>query len=155
MQTVNSILFFHKKYDVDLQKRDVLFIIIFFVSALISKFLILSKTSYANGTDGYVYLIQIKSMLGDGRMHFKDSSLIYPYLTGLTYIFGDPVISLKIGISFLTGFFSGLVYYLTLLLTGKREVSITEVAQSTETGANQGCHSDIVIDEEESPWFFI
>ena len=44
-------------YDVDLQKRDVLFILIFFISALISKFLILSKTSYANGTDGYVYLI--------------------------------------------------------------------------------------------------
>ncbi|MCP4134609.1 MAG: hypothetical protein GY754_26785 [bacterium] len=101
-------------------------IMIFLLGAVaLFRFIIFSKTAYANGTDGYVYLFQVKSIIEKGKMHFSDTSLIYPYLTGIALVVKNYLVSLKIGIALLTGFFTVSLYYLALVLTGKRLVALT------------------------------
>ncbi|HAA12724.1 MAG TPA: hypothetical protein DCE41_13930 [Cytophagales bacterium] len=56
----------------------------------------LCQTPYANGWDGYYYVMQAHSWLTYGHLHSADFSLIYPLVTGVSALVGDGVLGFKI-----------------------------------------------------------
>lgn len=72
----------------------------------------LAQTPFANGWDGYFYLVQLKSWVETGRMHSPEASLIYPYLRAFYWLTGDYVTALKLGASILAGLFTWTIYAL-------------------------------------------
>ncbi len=54
------------------------------------------QTEYANGWDGYYYLVQVQSLNNTGVMHSPEYSLVYVPLLALHAITGDYVTSYKI-----------------------------------------------------------
>ncbi len=54
------------------------------------------QTEYANGWDGYYYLVQVQSLSNTGVMHSPEYSLVYLPLIALHAITGDYVTSYKI-----------------------------------------------------------
>lgn len=63
----------------------------------------LCQTDFANGWDGYFYLVQLQSLDLEGRMHSPDSSLIYPWLRLFIWLAGDYTQGMKIGVAVLCG----------------------------------------------------
>ena len=61
------------------------------------------QTPYANGWDAYFYLVQVKSWIGEGRMHSPDASLIYPFFRLLYWLTGDYVHMYQLGAALLAG----------------------------------------------------
>lgn len=88
--------------------KTVLFLVISILSA-ITAWLALNQTPYANGWDGYYYIMQVVTFIENGTMRAPDASPIYPYYILLTYVLKDPVIAYKVGTSLLVGLFSFLV----------------------------------------------
>ncbi len=70
----------------------------------------LAQTPFANGWDGYFYLVQLKSWEETGRMHSPEASLIYPCLRLFYWITGDYIIAFKLGAAILAGLFTWTVY---------------------------------------------
>jgi hypothetical protein len=57
----------------------------------------LFKTPYAVGADGYYYVLQIDELLNRGHFYFPSyTPLILYALAGVSYLVGDPVVSVKI-----------------------------------------------------------
>src|SRR6056297_651112 len=86
-------------------KRIVLYFGVFTVAAIV-RFILFNQTPYANGWDGYHYIMQIQSIIQEGHLHVKDSSLIFPYLRQFNWLFNDLLLSYKVGIAVLSGLFS-------------------------------------------------
>lgn len=63
----------------------------------------LQQSVFANGWDGYFYLVQLRSLVETGEMHSKDWSLIYPLLLAVHSICGDYVLAYKITAALLAG----------------------------------------------------
>lgn len=70
----------------------------------------LAQTPYANGWDGYFYLVQLKSWVETGRMHSPEASLVYPYLRLIYWFTSDYIIALKLGAAVLAGLFTWAVF---------------------------------------------
>ena len=77
-------------------------VILAFLSATL-RFEALQQTNFANGWDGYFYLVQLKSWIEEGAMHSADSSLIYPGLSVAHWFSGDYILSLKLVAAALAG----------------------------------------------------
>lgn len=93
-----------------------IFFILFFLLSLLSGFLrmySLLQTDFANGWDGYFYLVQMQSLAETGKAHTGDASIIYFYLTAFYFLLQDYVVAFKIGISILVGIFTLLAILLT------------------------------------------
>ncbi|MEL6536970.1 MAG: hypothetical protein AAFQ98_16230, partial [Bacteroidota bacterium] len=56
----------------------------------------LQQTPYANGWDGYYYVMQAHSWLTYGHLHSPDYSLIYPLVTAISALAGDFALGYKI-----------------------------------------------------------
>lgn len=76
----------------------------------------LNGTEYANGWDGYYYLIQVQSLNNTGAMHSPEYSLVYLPVIALHAITGDYVASYKISAALIKTLFVLSVYALTLSL---------------------------------------
>lgn len=74
-------------------------VIFLFAVAFIRSYLALAQTPFANGWDAYYYLVQIKSVFEEGRMHSPDYSLIYPLLLLVKFFVNDFVSAYKISAS--------------------------------------------------------
>lgn len=74
----------------------------------------LCQTDFANGWDGYFYLVQLKSLQETGIMHSPEASLIYPYLRLFYWFTNDYVSALKTGSAVLAGLFTALVFWILL-----------------------------------------
>jgi len=83
-----------------------LFILSFFLHLLL-----LLKTPFATGWDGYYYLIQVKSFLLEGQMHSPDAALFYPLLIFFTRLFSDALFALKFLSALIAAFFIPAAYY--------------------------------------------
>lgn len=70
----------------------------------------LNQTPFANGWDGYFYLVQLKSWVESGRMHSPDASLVYPCLRLFYWFTGDYVTALKLGAAVLAGLFTWAIF---------------------------------------------
>ena len=77
----------------------------------------LSATPYANGWDGYFYLVQVKAWVEEGAMHSRDISPVYLLLRALYHLSGDYILAYKLLSALLAGAFSGLVVLLGRSLT--------------------------------------
>ncbi|MCK5841841.1 MAG: hypothetical protein KAH31_06725 [Candidatus Sabulitectum sp.] len=81
----------------------------------------LNSTEYANGWDGYYYLIQVQSLNNTGAMHSPEYSLVYLPVIALHAITGDYVASYKISAALIKTLFVLSVYSLTLSLLRARK----------------------------------
>ncbi len=98
--------------------------VFFFIASSIIRYLALAQTPYANGWDGYYYVMQAHSWLTYGHLQSLDYSLIYPYFTVISYLVGDYELAYKIGASLLSG---GLVASSTMLVYLIRKKNIVAV----------------------------
>lgn len=59
---------------------------------------LLFQTDVATGIDGYYYVVQIETLLKEGRLYFPTNApLILHLLAGLTFITGNALLSIKLG----------------------------------------------------------
>ncbi|MFW5808335.1 MAG: hypothetical protein ACOCWH_04695 [Spirochaetota bacterium] len=59
----------------------------------------LVQTAYANGWDGYYYLVQVRSWFTDGQMHSEDHTLIYPLMIAVQTLTDDYILTYKVASS--------------------------------------------------------
>jgi hypothetical protein len=71
----------------------------------VRQFLML-QSAYPPGSDAYIYLVQVRSIIEEHRMHYADISLIYPYFTALSYSIHNYITAYITGISLLTSLFT-------------------------------------------------
>ncbi|WP_338790159.1 hypothetical protein [Bernardetia sp. MNP-M8] len=103
---------FYRNYET---YKNLYFLLSILLISLLSSFLrgyALFQTDFANGWDGYFYLVQMQSLAETGNAHTNDPSIIYWYLTGFYFLFQDYVVAYKVGISVLVGVFTFLVIVL-------------------------------------------
>lgn len=86
------------------------------------------QTDYANGWDAYYYLIQIDSYIETGKMHSSEWNLYYPVLIVFYYLFGEPVLAVKVVSALLAALFGVFVYSLSQDLKLSRFVSLLVVS---------------------------
>ncbi|WP_338768172.1 hypothetical protein WAF17_07235 [Bernardetia sp. ABR2-2B] len=111
---------FYRNYQ---NHKNLYFLLSILLISLLSSFLrgyALFQTDFANGWDGYFYLVQMQSLFETGKAHTGDASIIYHFLTFFYFIFQDYVISYKIGISLLVGIFTFLLIVLTKKYSTKK-----------------------------------
>ena len=75
------------------------------------RFHALSQTPYANGWDGYFYLVQVKAWVETGRMHSPEASLIYPLLRFWLWCTGDYVLMYQYCAAALAGAFAAMMVW--------------------------------------------
>jgi hypothetical protein len=95
----------------------------FLVLSTLLRFLSGDQTEHPTGWDGYYYVMQVHSWMSSGHMQSPDFSLIYPYLTIMTFVTGDPVTGFKIGTALIAGLLTLSVYYYLL----DRKVALTVI----------------------------
>jgi len=84
----------------------------------------LMGTKFAIGSDGYVYVIQTKSIVEQHRMHYGDVSLIYPFLVTIAFFVKNYILALKIAIALTLLFFSLGIYLLSIKIIGNKIISL-------------------------------
>jgi len=94
-----------------------LLVILLFV-VLITSYISAYQTEYANGWDGYYYLVQLQSYTSTGEMHSPEYSLVYLPLLAVYNITGDYMVSSKIAAIFIKLMFVFSVFVLSLKLLG-------------------------------------
>lgn len=78
----------------------------------------LNRTSYANGWDGYYYLVQLKSYHTTGTMHSREYSLVYLPLIAMHALTGDYLAAAKLSAVFVKAVFVLSVFALAFSLSG-------------------------------------
>lgn len=97
----------------------------------------LSRTEYANGWDGYYYLVQIKSLHTTGSMHSREYSPVYLPMLAIHTLSGNYVTSARLSAVLIKGLFVLSVFVLTLsLLREGPEGNGTAAFQTALTAAS-------------------
>lgn len=73
-------------------------------------FIALNQTPYANGWDGYYYVMQAHSFIEYGHLQSLDYSLIYPYYISLSYLIPDYELAFQIGTALVAGVFTSVTF---------------------------------------------
>ncbi len=94
-----------------------------FVLSGLVKYLALGQTTYANGWDGYYYIMQAHSWLELGYLQSLDYSIIYPYFTAISYLIGDYVLAFKVGTALIAATLATAVFLLVRDGSGSRSVA--------------------------------
>ncbi len=90
--------------------------VIFFISFILH-FIALNQTPFANGWDGYYYIMQAYTFIEKGAMRSPDYSLIYPYYIILSYLVRDYILAFKIGSAVLSGILTVSAFFTSKKLT--------------------------------------
>jgi|GEM_PF-5203334 len=87
----------------------------------------LAETTHASGWDAYFYLVQVKAMVEEGRMHSPDSSPVYSILKYIYWASGDYELAFQILCAGLASLFVALIttlafqhtrsYWIAVILT--------------------------------------
>jgi len=86
--------------------------ILVFLGSAIVHYISLAQSDFANGWDGYYYVMQAHSFIEYGYLQSKDYSLIYPYYIFLSFIIEDYVLAFQLGTSLLSATFSITIFYI-------------------------------------------
>jgi len=78
------------------QLASISLLMILAVVVIVSGIAALNRTEYANGWDGYYYLVQVQSLHNTGYMHSPEYSPVYLPLMALYAITGNYIISYKL-----------------------------------------------------------
>lgn len=84
---------------------------------VIHLFISANQTPYANGWDGYYYVMQAHSYLTNGHLQSQDYSLIYPYFILISNLLGDYILAFKLGIALLSGALIASLLYFAFILS--------------------------------------
>lgn len=96
--------------------------------SFIIRFVALNQTPYANGWDGYYYVMQAHSFIEYGHLQSLDYSLIYPYYIVLSYLIPDYELAFKIGTAILAGVFTLLTFQLIYKYSAKIHLAVLGAA---------------------------
>lgn len=105
-------------------KTLLFFSIAAFLASFIIRLIALEQTSYANGWDAYYYLIQIKALITEGKMHSPDISTIYPLLLLIVKLSGNYILSFKVTAAITAGLVSTSIFLLAHKLSNSVKASI-------------------------------
>jgi hypothetical protein len=94
-----------------------------FITSAAFRFYAYHKSPYANGWDGYFYIIQIKALIEDSQMHTSRYSLFYPVLLFFQWIITDYELTYKIVSAMIVGSFSLVFYKLSKSLNTQSNIS--------------------------------
>jgi len=94
------------------------------VASFFLRFFSLQQTEFANGWDGYFYLVQLKSFFEEGSMHSSDYSLIYPLMFVIQWLTGDYVLTYKITSALLCALFTLAVSVFVLRYSKNKTLSL-------------------------------
>jgi hypothetical protein len=83
-----------------------------FLAAAAVHYISLARSDFANGWDGYYYLMQAQSFVEYGYLQSKDYSLIYPYYIVLSFIIQDYVLAFQLGTALLAATFSVSLFFI-------------------------------------------
>ncbi|MBN2434407.1 MAG: hypothetical protein JXK07_03975 [Spirochaetes bacterium] len=100
--------------------------LIIFIATFIATMVLLCKSPYANGWDGYYYIVQVKSWFTEGAMHSEDHSLVYVLLVAIQYIIKDYILSYKIASAIIRAFFVTAVYLLSFKIIKETKTEKSE-----------------------------
>jgi hypothetical protein len=81
--------------------HDTAIVLLLAAIAFASRFFLL-QSNHPSGSDGYIYLVQIRSIIEEHRMHYPDISLIYPWFTAIALFTKNYLLAYKIGIAAMT-----------------------------------------------------
>ncbi|QSE99183.1 EpsG family protein [Fulvivirga lutea] len=95
-----------------------------FILSFILRLAALLQTDYANGWDGYYYVMQSHSLIEYGHMQSLDYSLIYPYFTLLSLLINDYVLAVKVGSALLAAVLSFLIYTIVTKVSSNRYLGL-------------------------------
>ncbi len=90
---------------------------VIFLISFILQFIALNQTPFANGWDGYYYIMQAYTFIEKGAMRSPDYSLIYPYYITLSYLARDYILAFKIGSAVLSGTLTVSAFFISKKLT--------------------------------------
>lgn len=79
----------------------------------------LSATPFANGWDGYYYLVQVKAWVEEGAMHSRDTSPVYALMRGVYHLCGDYVQAYKLTAAMLAAAFTAVSCLAARALSGR------------------------------------
>ncbi len=95
-------------------------ILLFFISFII-RLIALYQTNFANGWDGYYYIMQMYTFIENGVMRAPDYSIIYSFYIGLYYLLGEYILAYKVGSAIIAATFTLTLYFFSFyLLTYKQ-----------------------------------
>lgn len=86
--------------------------ILVFLGSAIVHYISLAHSDFANGWDGYYYVMQAHSFIEYGYLQSKDYSLIYLYYIFLSFIIQDYVLAFQLGTALLSATFSVSIFYI-------------------------------------------
>lgn len=87
-----------------------------------------NQTSYANGWDGYYYVMQAHSWLTYGHLQSIDYSLIYPFFISIDWLVGDYILGHKLGVSLLSVILVVVAFRFTYKISNRSKASILVAA---------------------------
>ncbi|MDF1549509.1 MAG: hypothetical protein P1P88_16910, partial [Bacteroidales bacterium] len=79
-------------------------VFLLFLISFVIRLIALQQTPFANGWDGYYYIMQMYTFIEKGAMRAPDYSIIYPFYIALSYIIGNHLLAFKVGSALLAGF---------------------------------------------------
>lgn len=91
------------------------FLILLSTAGFLHAWFALTQTPFATGWDAYYYLVQIKAVFEEGRMHSPDYSLFYGLLWLVKYCVADYITAFKIAAALIAA-----LYVASLYVTGWR-----------------------------------
>jgi hypothetical protein len=100
----------------------VTFILLFLLSFTI-RLIALYQTPYANGWDGYYYIMQMYTFIENGAMRAPDYSIIYSFYIFLYSITHDYIFAYKLGSALLAAIFTISVYLFSYYLVAYKHDS--------------------------------
>jgi hypothetical protein len=103
-------------------------VVFFFVASSIIRYIALAQTPYANGWDGYYYVMQAHSWLTYGNLQSPDYSIIYPYFILLSKLIGDYELAYKVGAALISGGLLISSFSLVYALSGKIHAAILTIS---------------------------
>ncbi len=98
------------------------FEIVLFSFSFLIRLYAYTQSSFANGWDGYFYIIQIQSYVEEGIMHSSRLSLFYPLLLFFQFFIQNYELTYQVVSAFLVGCFTLSIFYTSKALTPKSDM---------------------------------
>jgi|GEM_PF-3054433 len=93
------------------------------IAAFIYYLIELSSSPEVPGCDGYVYLIQVRSLLENGRLHYRDLSPVYPFMALFRILINSDVAAYKSALAAIGAMKCGAAAFAILCFYGKEASS--------------------------------
>lgn len=97
-------------------------LVLLFSAGFLRAYFSLSQTPFANGWDAYYYLVQIKAIIDQGRMHSPDYSLVYPLLLFAKLFIRDYVLAYKCTAAIISAMYVIALFFAGYNLSGSKKL---------------------------------